>query len=225
MDNNSSFSFKTNPFDPKDLKQNTNKDKKTNSKTDDLSKPNPDIDTNFVGEYFNNEGDSPKFNIIKDDLLNEIDHIPQSELDFKSTIQQEVHRKESKGKLGFGINKVLSNNQVYDSKDEVEHAKKSHLEYLRFIRDNKDPIGITSSGGPRAITSEELAKHHHSTDLWMAVNGEVFDLTIYLDYHPGGEKMLMKGAGKDATDLFNYHHPWVNYHNLVGKLQVGYLKK
>lgn len=107
--------------------------------------------------------------------------------------------------------------------EEVEYGRRSHLEYMKIIRDNKDPIGVHASGGLKPYTLTEVAKHNKENDLWMAVNGSVFNLTLYLDYHPGGAKKLMKGAGKDATALFNKYHPWVNYHNLVGKLQIGYL--
>lgn len=47
-----------------------------------------------------------------------------------------------------------------------------------------------------------------------------------MDYHPGGWDELLRGAGKDATELFNEVHRWVNYDSmlsacLVGKLEDG----
>jgi cytochrome-b5 reductase len=73
------------------------------------------------------------------------------------------------------------------------------------------------------VSQSELALHNKKDDLWIALNGNVYDVTLYLQYHPGGETMLMKGAGKESIEIFNYHHNWVNYNNLIGKLQVGYL--
>lgn len=32
--------------------------------------------------------------------------------------------------------------------------------------------------------------------------GVVFNVTRYMDFHPGGVKELMRGVGKDATKLF-----------------------
>lgn len=33
--------------------------------------------------------------------------------------------------------------------------------------------------------------------------GMVYNVTPYMDYHPGGEEELMKAAGIDGTDLFD----------------------
>jgi cytochrome-b5 reductase len=44
-----------------------------------------------------------------------------------------------------------------------------------------------------------------------------------MDYHPGGWDELMKGAGKDATDLFNEVHRWVNYESMLEACLVGKL--
>ena len=39
--------------------------------------------------------------------------------------------------------------------------------------------------------------------LFFLLKGSVYNVTHYMEYHPGGEAELMKGAGKDATDLFD----------------------
>ena len=38
--------------------------------------------------------------------------------------------------------------------------------------------------------------------------GNVYNVTAYMEYHPGGWDELIKGAGRDATDLFNDAHRW-----------------
>lgn len=34
-------------------------------------------------------------------------------------------------------------------------------------------------------------------------SGMVYNVTPYMDYHPGGEEELMRAAGIDGTDLFD----------------------
>ena len=38
---------------------------------------------------------------------------------------------------------------------------------------------------------------------------QVYNITPYIKYHPGGVQYIMKGAGRDATALFNKYHAWV----------------
>ena len=57
----------------------------------------------------------------------------------------------------------------------------------------------------------------------MALNGAVYNVTHYMDYHPGGWDELVKGAGRDATDMFNEIHKWVNYQSLLEACLVGKL--
>jgi cytochrome b involved in lipid metabolism len=81
----------------------------------------------------------------------------------------------------------------------------------------------TSKKAVHNITHAELALHNSTYDCWMAYQGKVYNVTQYLPYHPGGEKKLFLGAGKDATDLFNKYHRWVNIDAILGKCFVGNL--
>lgn len=96
----------------------------------------------------------------------------------------------------------LSNNQKYKKKEEIEYGKKSHMEYVKIINENKDPIGVKQKGGLRGITMEEVEEHNTQESMWTVLNGNVYDLTLYLDYHPGGLKKIMMGAGADCSALF-----------------------
>lgn len=58
----------------------------------------------------------------------------------------------------------------------------------------------------------------------MAIRGKVYNVTRYLDYHPGGATELMRGAGKDATSLFDEAHAYVNIEQLLAKCFVGPLR-
>lgn len=62
----------------------------------------------------------------------------------------------------------------------------------------------------RGVTREELARHAQLDDLWIAVDGHVYDLTRYAPSHPGGHGVLLRVAGRDATEEFRaFHSPAV----------------
>ena len=52
------------------------------------------------------------------------------------------------------------------------------------------------------VTPSLLKEHNKKDDAWSAFNGKVYNITHYLPYHPGGEKELMRVAGRDGSKLF-----------------------
>jgi cytochrome b involved in lipid metabolism len=54
----------------------------------------------------------------------------------------------------------------------------------------------------KEITFEEVAKHNTPEDLWIVVRGKVYDVTKYLEDHPGGPVVLTNRAGKEVTKPF-----------------------
>jgi cytochrome b involved in lipid metabolism len=102
-------------------------------------------------------------------------------------------------------NVIMSNNQVYAKKSDIEYGKKSHMEFIKIQSQNKYPIGnpLDKEGKYRLISMKEIEEHNSKGSLWTVINRAVYDLTTYLDYHPGGEKKLLMGAGTDCTFLFS----------------------
>lgn len=73
------------------------------------------------------------------------------------------------------------------------------------------------------VTREQLKVHKLPHDCWTSINGKVFNITPYLDFHPGGVDEIMKCAGKDGTSLFNKYHSWVNVDRMLEKCWIGVL--
>ncbi|TBU31119.1 glyoxylate dehydrogenase [Dichomitus squalens] len=59
----------------------------------------------------------------------------------------------------------------------------------------------------RILTGPEVAEHASRDSCWIIVHGKVYDVTDFLDEHPGGSKIILKYAGKDATEAYEPIHP------------------
>ncbi|KAK8955945.1 Delta(8)-fatty-acid desaturase [Platanthera guangdongensis] len=73
----------------------------------------------------------------------------------------------------------------------------------------------------RYISSEELEKHNSPSDLWISIQGKVYNATEWVKDHPGGEIPLLNLAGQDATDAFVAFHPASAWKHL-DQFFVGY---
>ena len=103
-----------------------------------------------------------------------------------------------------------------------KNREKVHLKPGRHLVDwVRLNNGITpSNNSTRKITAAELLLHNTKLDCWTAYDGKVYDITNYLEYHPGGEKIML-GAGIDCTQLYNKYHRWVNGHAMLSNCCVG----
>jgi len=54
----------------------------------------------------------------------------------------------------------------------------------------------------------KVARHHTRSDLWIIIHGKVYDLSSFLDIHPGGDQILLQYAGKS---LSRGQCPWYIY--------------
>jgi cytochrome b involved in lipid metabolism len=80
----------------------------------------------------------------------------------------------------------------------------------------------TGSGGSENITMAEVRKHNLEEDLWIVVDGKVYDSTEYLPSHPGGPKYVIEQAGEESTKAFIAAHSLAAREQLED-LFIGYL--
>ena len=75
----------------------------------------------------------------------------------------------------------------------------------------------------KTFTREEVREHTSDDSLWCVIDNTVYDLTEFIDAHPGGETVLQQVAGQDATSAFyNLHR-----HEVLSKysdLAIGTIK-
>ncbi|KAJ3150085.1 hypothetical protein HDU86_006708 [Geranomyces michiganensis] len=71
------------------------------------------------------------------------------------------------------------------------------------------PSALSSSKNGTAeclYTKEEVAKHNTIDNCWIIIDGGVYDLTPYVQDHPGGPAPLLMYAGGDASKVFRDIH-------------------
>jgi cytochrome b involved in lipid metabolism len=104
---------------------------------------------------------------------------------------------------------VSSPNQIKTEKQEI-----SPLQDQSIQSQNQEKLTQTSGEekteeneeNEKTYTMEEVAKHNSKESCWTVIRGEVYDLTNWIDKHPGGADKILKICGKDGTDLFVRQH-------------------
>lgn len=72
----------------------------------------------------------------------------------------------------------------------------------------------------KTISPTELAAHATPGNLWMVIDGDVYDVSKFARMHPGGEQILEEFGGKDATTAF-YELHCKSVLTKYAKLKVG----
>ncbi|EEQ36550.1 hypothetical protein CLUG_00673 [Clavispora lusitaniae ATCC 42720] len=78
------------------------------------------------------------------------------------------------------------------------------------------------------LSQADLAKHNTAQDCWVTLyNRKVYNVTKFLDEHPGGDDLILEYAGKDITEIMGdaetHEHSESAYEMLEDGMLVGYL--
>ncbi|KAK4936659.1 hypothetical protein LTR10_022511 [Elasticomyces elasticus] len=75
----------------------------------------------------------------------------------------------------------------------------------------------------KTFTAADVAKHDAKSgkELYIIVDGTVYDVTNFVDEHPGGAKILKRVAGKDASKQFWKYHNESVLKKYAPKLKIG----
>lgn len=106
------------------------------------------------------------------------------------------------GLAGVGFQETISNDSGYQSNN--------------ILKSKQIPL----------INMNELNLHNKPDDCWVSVHGQVYDVTEFLQMHPGGQDKLLRFAGKDATKGFRLQHPegylerFLGEEKYIGRLDI-----
>ena len=52
------------------------------------------------------------------------------------------------------------------------------------------------------LNGAEIAKHNTRSSCWLIVHEQVYDVTEFLDDHPGGASILLRYGGKVISNMY-----------------------
>lgn len=78
------------------------------------------------------------------------------------------------------------------------------------------------------LSTTEVSKHNEATDCWITLyHRKIYNVTSFLEEHPGGGDIILPYAGKDATEIMrdtdSHEHSESAYEMLDDDMLVGYL--
>ncbi|KAI5662753.1 hypothetical protein M9H77_22076 [Catharanthus roseus] len=72
---------------------------------------------------------------------------------------------------------------------------------LRKFDQGKKVQPNVSSKAAKTYSKSEVSLHNKQTDCWIIIKDKVYDVTSYVEEHPGGDAILVH-AGDDSTEGF-----------------------
>ncbi|CAG9861185.1 unnamed protein product [Phyllotreta striolata] len=108
---------------------------------------------------------------------------------------------------------------------------KQCLNRSALVKFNLILLGSAEAGkfkkGLPSYTIAEVAKHKtEKTRVWVYYKQGVYDITDYIDEHPGGPEIIMQAAGGSLEHYFSLYHHHLNedIFEILESLRIGNLK-
>ncbi len=81
------------------------------------------------------------------------------------------------------------------------------------------------------LTGDQVSRHNTRESCWVIIHGRVYDVTEFLPEHPGGPNVILKYAGRDATEEYEPIHPpdtldkYLDRSRHLGEVDMGTVKR
>ncbi|CAN7991855.1 unnamed protein product [Ixodes hexagonus] len=75
--------------------------------------------------------------------------------------------------------------------------------------------------GSKTFTLADIEKHNEKNSAWLLIHNAVYDVTKFMEEHPGGEEVLLEQAGKHATEAFEDVGHSTDARELMKQYKIG----
>lgn len=87
------------------------------------------------------------------------------------------------------------------------------------------PASSAAPAPAKSYTMAQVAKHNTATDCWTVVNKKVYNVTGWVNKHPGGSRVITAMCGRDGTAMFRGEHGTSGKpSSVLAAYQIGVLK-
>jgi len=83
-----------------------------------------------------------------------------------------------------------------------QQAVSSQSNNLVAQNSNNQKTNLNTSTGNFVLTAEEVVRHNSVSDCWMIIQNKVYNVTSYVNLHPGNSETITPYCGKEATTAF-----------------------
>ncbi|KAI3783855.1 hypothetical protein L1987_42943 [Smallanthus sonchifolius] len=73
----------------------------------------------------------------------------------------------------------------------------------------------------KTFTFEDVSKHAKINDCWVIIFGKVYNVTPFMEEHPGGSEVVLAATGKDATGDFEDTGHSLEAKEMMDKYYIG----
>lgn len=117
--------------------------------------------------------------------------------------------KKQKGEPQHETTYSVSQNSQNQNKNEIENESEDTDEEEKIenkTSQNTVTVPVVSNQPTTVLTMDEVKKHNSATSCFTVISGKVYDITNWINRHPGGQQAILSLCGKDGTDLFMSQH-------------------
>lgn len=102
------------------------------------------------------------------------------------------------GVLVFGFVKKQQAENVVSYTPAANNSNTNPLDQSQNTTSNTTPPASSTS-----YTTAQVATHNKASNCWLIISSKVYNVTNFLDQHPGGSDVILPYCGKDATQAFD----------------------
>ncbi|HEY4494024.1 MAG TPA: cytochrome b5 domain-containing protein [Candidatus Paceibacterota bacterium] len=148
---------------------------------------------------------------VKEEVKNKLDKDLENHRDKLEKILEKEKDNEKKEK----VKKIYENVKIHLDSREQEREK---IREFRKTEEGEEDEGEEEDDAPVSApapsptpvageyTMAQVATHNSKSDCWTAINGSVYNVTPWIDLHPGGSEKILSLCGKDGSAAFTTQH-------------------